>query len=146
MSADYSFDGEKHAQTNGDIDEGGAALHQSNRATHQLNSAQTITRWTGEQGAQDFRSNMVRFFSSVDEMLSAERSAFDTFQANLTAALRDAENTEEANIAALEAINAALLSGGAVAAGSAVSANSPLVASSTPPEDVPTAAGAMPEF
>lgn len=29
MSADYGFDKEKHAQTNGDMDEGGTALNKS---------------------------------------------------------------------------------------------------------------------
>ena len=70
MSADYGFDEEKHAQTNGDMDEGGTALNKSNDATSSLNGAQTVTRWTDEQGAQDFRNSAVRFFSSVDEMLA----------------------------------------------------------------------------
>ena len=54
MSADYGFDEEQHAQTNGDMDEGGDGLTQSNNAVGSLNRAQTASRWTDEQGAQDF--------------------------------------------------------------------------------------------
>lgn len=97
MSADYGFDEEKHAQTNGDMDEGGTALNKSNDAASSLNSAQTATRWTDEQGAQDFRNSAVRFFDSVDEMLVDERAIFDTFQTNLTDAVREAVSSEEAN-------------------------------------------------
>ena len=110
MSADYGFDKEKHAQTNGDMDEGGTALNKSNDAASSLNGAQTVTRWTNEQGAQDFRNSAVRFFSSVDEMLVDERNIFDTFQTNLTDAVREAVSSEEANAVVLEAINRALQS------------------------------------
>lgn len=102
MSADYSFDGEKHAQTNGDMDEGGHGLTQSNDAAGSLNRAQIATRWTDEQGAQDFRNSAVRFFDSVDEMLADERAIFDTFQMNLTDAVREAVSSEESNASVLE--------------------------------------------
>ena len=142
MSADYGFDEEKHAQTNGDMDEGGTALNKSNDATSSLNGAQTVTRWTDEQGAQDFRNSAVRFFSSVDEMLADEREIFDAFQRNLTDAVREAVSSEEANAAVLDAINRALQSGSSVAAAASTSGT----ATSSQPDDAPTAAGAMPEF
>ena len=147
MSADYGFDEEKHAQTNGDMDEGGTALNKSNDATSSLN-AQTVTRWTDEQGAQDFRNSAVRFFSSVDEMLADEREIFDAFQRNLTDAVREAVSSEEANAAVLDAINRALQSGSSVAAAASTSgtATSSSTAPSAQPDDAPTAAGAMPEF
>ena len=103
MSADYGFDEEQHAQTNGDMDEGGDGLTQSNNAVGSLNRAQTATRWTDEQGAQDFRNSAVRFFDSVDEMLADERAIFDTFQMNLADAVREAVSSEEANASVLEA-------------------------------------------
>ena len=148
MSADYGFDEEKHAQTNGDMDEGGTALNKSNDATSSLNGAQTVTRWTDEQGAQDFRNSAVRFFSSVDEMLADEREIFDAFQRNLTDAVREAVSSEEANAAVLDAINRALQSGSSVAAAASTSgtATSSSTAPSAQPDDPPTAAGAMPEF
>nr|WP_303771670.1 hypothetical protein [Schaalia odontolytica] len=148
MSADYGFDEEKHAQTNGDMDEGGTALNKSNDATSSLNGAQTVTRWTDEQGAQDFRNSAVRFFSSVDEMLADEREIFDAFQRNLTDAVREAVSSEEANAAVLDAINRALQSGSSVAAAASTSgtATSSSTAPSAQPDDAPTAAGAMPEF
>ena len=148
MSADYGFDEEKHAQTNGDMDEGGTALNKSNDATSSLNGAQTVTRWTDEQGAQDFRNSAVRFFSSVDEMLADEREIFDAFQRNLTDAVREAVRSEEANAAVLDAINRALQSGSSVAAAASTSgtATSSSTAPSAQPDDAPTAAGAMPEF
>ena len=148
MSADYGFDEEKHAQTNGDMDEGGTALNKSNDATSSLNGAQTVTRWTDEQGAQDFRNSAVRFFSSVDEMLADEREIFDAFQRNLTDAVREAVSSEEANAAVLAAINRALQSGSSVAAAASTSgtATSSSTAPSAQPDDAPTAAGAMPEF
>ena len=148
MSADYGFDKEKHAQTNGDMDEGGTALNKSNDATSSLNGAQTVTRWTDEQGAQDFRNSAVRFFSSVDEMLADEREIFDAFQRNLTDAVREAVSSEEANAAVLDAINRALQSGSSVAAAASTSgtATSSSTAPSAQPDDAPTAAGAMPEF
>lgn len=148
MSADYGFDKEKHAQTNGDMDEGGTALNKSNDAASSLNGAQTVTRWTNEQGAQDFRNSAVRFFSSVDEMLADEREIFDAFQRNLTDAVREAVSSEEANAAVLDAINRALQSGSSVAAAASTSgtATSSSTAPSAQPDDAPTAAGAMPEF
>lgn len=148
MSADYGFDEEKHAQTNGDMDEGGTALNKSYDATSSLNGAQTVTRWTDEQGAQDFRNSAVRFFSSVDEMLADEREIFDAFQRNLTDAVREAVSSEEANAAVLDAINRALQSGSSVAAAASTSgtATSSSTAPSAQPDDAPTAAGAMPEF
>ncbi len=148
MSADYGFDEEQHAQTNGDMDEGGDGLTQSNDAADSLNRAQTATRWTDEQGAQDFRNSAVRFFSSVDEMLADERAIFDTFQMNLTDAVREAVNSEEANASVLEAINRALQSDPsvAVASSAAGTTSAPSTGPSTQPDDVPTAAGAMPEF
>lgn len=148
MSADYGFDEEKHAQTNGDMDEGGTALNKSNDATSSLNGAQTVTRWTDEQGAQDFRNSAVRFFSSVDEILADEREIFDAFQRNLTDAVREAVSSEEANAAVLDAINRALQSGSSVAAAASTSgtATSSSTAPSAQPDDAPTAAGAMPEF
>lgn len=149
MSADYGFDAEKHAQTRGDMDEGGDALNKSNDAASSLNSAQTATRWTDEQGAQDFRNSAVRFFSSVDEMLVDERAIFDTFQTNLTDAVREAVGSEEANAAVLEAINRALQSDPSVAAAAASTAGSTVPSSAAPstqPDDAPSAAGAMPEF
>ena len=148
MSADYGFDEEKHAPTNGDMDEGGTALNKSNDATSSLNGAQTVTRWTDEQGAQDFRNSAVRFFSSVDEMLADEREIFDAFQRNLTDAVREAVSSEEANAAVLDAINRALQSGSSVAAAASTSgtATSSSTAPSAQPDDAPTAAGAMPEF
>lgn len=142
MSADYGFDEEQHAQTNGDMDEGGHGLTQSNDAAGSLNRAQTATRWTDEQGAQDFRNSAVRFFDSVDEMLADERAIFDTFQMNLTDAVREAVSSEEANASVLEAINRALQSDPSVA----VTTSTPYTAPSAQPDDVPTAAGAMPEF
>ena len=148
MSADYGFDEEQHAQTNGDIDEGGDGLTQSNDAAGSLNRAQTATRWTDEQGAQDFRNSAVRFFDSVDEMLADERAIFDTFQVNLADAVRGAVSSEEANASVLEAINRALQSDPsvAVASSAAGTASTPSVAPSAQPDDAPTAAGAMPEF
>ena len=148
MSADYGFDEEQHAQTNGDMDEGGDGLTQSNDAAGSLSRAQTATRWTDEQGAQDFRNSAVRFFDSVDEMLADERAIFDTFQVNLADAVRGAVSSEEANASVLEAINRALQSDPsvAVASSSAGTASAPFAAPSTQPDDVPTAAGAMPEF
>ncbi|MBS6967346.1 MAG: hypothetical protein KH140_00100 [Actinomyces sp.] len=148
MSADYGFDEEQHAQTNGDMDEGGDGLTQSNDAADSLNRAQTATRWTDEQGAQDFRNSAVRFFSSVDEMLADERAIFDTFQMNLTDAVREAVSSEEANASVLEAINRALQSDPSVAAASSAAgtASTPSAAPSAQPDDAPTAAGAMPEF
>ena len=148
MSADYGFDEEQHAQTNGDMDEGGDGLTQSNNAVGSLNRAQTASRWTDEQGAQDFRNSAVRFFDSVDEMLADERAIFDTFQMNLADAVREAVNSEEANASVLEAINRALQSDPslAVASSPAGTTSAPFTAPSTQPDDVPTAAGAMPEF
>lgn len=148
MSADYGFDKEKHGQTNGDMDEGGDGLTQSNDAAGSLNRAQTATRWTDEQGAQDFRNSAVRFFDSVDEMLADERAIFDTFQMNLADAVREAVSSEEANASVLEAINRALQSDPslAVASSPAGTTSAPFTAPSTQPDDVPTAAGAMPEF
>ncbi|MEZ7628968.1 hypothetical protein O3654_08140 [Pauljensenia sp. 20925_1_91] len=148
MGADYGFDEEQHAQTNGDMDEGGDGLTQSNDAAGSLNRAQTATRWTDEQSAQDFRNSAVRFFSSVDEMLADERAIFDTFQMNLTDAVREAVSSEEANASVLEAINRALQSDPSVAAASSAAGttSTPSVAPSAQPDDAPTAAGAMPEF
>lgn len=148
MSADYGFDEEQHAQTNGDMDGGGDGLTQSNDAADSLNRAQTATRWTDEQGAQDFRNSAVRFFSSVDEMLADERAIFDTFQMNLADAVREAVSSEEANASVLEAINRALQSDPSVAAAASTagSTNPSSAAPSAQPDDVPTAAGAMPEF
>ena len=148
MSADYGFDEEQHAQTNGDMDEGGHGLTQSNDAAGSLNRAQIATRWTDEQGAQDFRNSAVRFFDSVDEMLADERAIFDTFQMNLTDAVREAVSSEESNASVLEAINRALRSDPSVAAASSAAGttSAPSAAPSAQPDDVPTAAGAMPEF
>ena len=148
MRADYGFDKEKHGQTNGDMDEGRDGLTQSNDAAGSLNRAQTATRWTDEQGAQDFRNSAVRFFDSVDEMLADERAIFDTFQMNLADAVREAVSSEEANASVLEAINRALQSDPslAVASSPAGTTSAPFTAPSTQPDDVPTAAGAMPEF
>ena len=148
MSADYGFDKEKHGQTNGDMDEGRDGLTQSNDAAGSLNRAQTATRWTDEQGTQDFRNSAVRFFDSVDEMLADERAIFDTFQMNLADAVREAVSSEEANASVLEAINRALQSDPslAVASSPAGTTSAPFTAPSTQPDDVPTAAGAMPEF
>ena len=148
MSADYGFDEEQHAQTNGDMDEGGHGLTQSNDAAGSLNRAQIATRWTDEQGAQDFRNSAVRFFDSVDEMLADERAIFDTFQMNLTDAVREAVSSEEANASVLEAINRALQSDPSVAAASSAAGttSAPYIAPSAQPDDAPTAAGAMPEF
>ena len=148
MGADYGFDEEQHAQTNGDMDEGGDGLTQSNDAAGSLNRAQTATRWTDEQSAQDFRNSAVRFFSSVDEMLADESAIFDTFQMNLTDAVREAVSSEEANASVLEAINRALQSDPSVAAASSAAGttSTPSVAPSAQPDDAPTAAGAMPEF
>ena len=148
MGADYGYDEEQHAQTNGDMDEGGDGLTQTNDAAGSLNRAQTATRWTDEQSAQDFRNSAVRFFSSVDEMLADERAIFDTFQMNLTDAVREAVSSEEANASVLEAINRALQSDPSVAAASSAArtTSTPSVAPSAQPDDAPTAAGAMPEF
>ena len=148
MSADYGFDEEQHAQTNGDMDEGGDGLTQSNNAVGSLNRTQTATRWTDEQGAQDFRNSAVRFFDSVDEMLADERAIFDTFQMNLADAVREAVSSEEANASVLEAINRALQSDPsvAVASSAAGTTSAPSTGPSAQPDDVPTAAGAMPEF
>lgn len=148
MGADYGFDEEQHAQTNGDMDEGGDGLTQSNDAAGSLNRAQTATRCPDEQSAQDFRNSAVRFFSSVDEMLADERAIFDTFQMNLTDAVREAVSSEEANASVLEAINRALQSDPSVAAASSAAGttSTPSVAPSAQPDDAPTAAGAMPEF
>lgn len=91
----------------------------------------------------------MRFFSSVDEMLADERAIFDTFQMNLTDAVREAVSSEEANAAVLEAINRALQSDPSVAAAAASTAGSTDTSSTVPsaqPDDTPTAAGAMPEF
>lgn len=127
---------------------GGDALNKSNDAASSLNSAQTATRWTDEQGAQDFRNSAVRFFDSVDEMLADERAIFDTFQTNLTDAVREAVSSEEANAAVLEAINRALQSAPSVAAAASTagSTNPSSAAPSAQPDDAPSAAGAMPEF
>ena len=148
MGADYGFDEEQHAQTNGDMDEGGDGLTQSNDAAGSLNRAQIATRWTDEQSAQDFRNSAVRFFSSVDEMLADERAIFDTFQMNLTDAVREAVSSEESNASVLEAINRALRSDPSVAAASSAAGttSAPYAAPSAQPDDAPTAAGAMPEF
>ena len=118
---------------------GGRGLTQSNDAAGSLNRAQTATRWTDEQGAQDFRNSAVRFFDSVDEMLADER---------LTDAVREAVNSEEANASVLEAINRALQSDPsvAVASSTAGTTSAPSAAPSAQPDDAPTAAGAMPEF
>ena len=122
---------------------GGHGLTQSNDAAGSLNRAQTATRWT-----QDFRNSAVRFFSSVDEMLADERAIFDTFQMNLTDAVREAVSSEEANASVLEAINRALQSDPSVAAASSAAGttSAPYIAPSAQPDDAPTAAGAMPEF
>lgn len=169
--ADYGFNSSSHAQTHGDIEDGGAALSRSNDATHQLNSAQTQTRWPSEPGTQDFRQKTVAFFDSVNDTLAEEKEIFDTFRTNLSIAEKEAENTEEGNAAVLEAINHALQSdpaatpvpsvpaapsasgtstSGAVASapsasGTGASPSAP-AAPSAQPADAPAPAGQMPEF
>ena len=169
--ADYGFNRSSHAQTHGDIEDGGAALSRSNDATHQLNSAQTQTRWPSEPGTQNFRQKTVAFFDSVNDTLAEEKEIFDTFRTNLAIAEKEAENTEEGNAAVLEAINHALQSdpaatpapsapavpsasgtstSGAVASapsasGTGASPSAP-AAPSAQPADAPTPAGQMPEF
>ena len=168
--ADYGFNSSSHGQTHGDIEDGGAALSRSNDATHQLNSAQTQTRWPGEPGTQDFRQKTVAFFDSVNDTLAEEKEIFDTFRTNLSIAEKEAENTEEGNAAVLEAINHALQSdpatrapsapaapsasgtstSGAVASapsasGTGASPSAP-AAPSAQPADAPAPAGQMPEF
>lgn len=169
--ADYGFNRSSHAQTHGDIEDGGAALSRSNDATHQLNSAQTQTRWPSEPGTQDFRQKTVAFFDSVNDTLAEEKEIFDTFRTNLSIAEKEAENTEEGNAAVLEAINHALQSdpaatpapsapaapsasgtstSGAVAStpsasGTGASPSAP-AAPSAQPADAPAPAGQMPEF
>lgn len=139
--ADYGFNRSSHAQTHGDMEDGGAALSRSNDATHQLNSAQTQTRWPSEPGTQDFRQKTVAFFDSVNDMLTDEKDIFDTFRTNLAIAEKEAENTEEGNAAVLEAINHALQSDPA-----ATPAPSAPAAPSAQPADAPAPAGQMPEF
>lgn len=169
--ADYGFNRSSHAQTHGDIEDGGAALSRSNDATHQLNSAQTQTRWPSEPGTQNFRQKTVAFFDSVNDTLAEEKEIFDTFRTNLSIAEKEAENTEEGNAAVLEAINHALQSdpaatpapsapaapsasgtsaSGAVASapsasGTGASPSAP-AAPSAQPTDAPAPAGQMPEF
>lgn len=169
--ADYGFNRSSHAQTHGDMEDGGAALSRSNDATHQLNSAQTQTRWPSEPGTQNFRQKTVAFFDSVNDTLAEEKEIFDTFRTNLAIAEKEAENTEEGNAAVLEAINHALQSdpaatpapsapaapsasgtstSGAVASapsasGTGASPSAP-AAPSAQPADAPTPAGQMPEF
>lgn len=163
--ADYGFNRSSHAQTHGDMEDGGAALSRSNDATHQLNSAQTQTRWPSEPGTQDFRQKTVAFFDSVNDMLTDEKDIFDTFRTNLAIAEKEAENTEEGNAAVLEAINHALQSDPATpvpsapaapsasgtvasapsASGTGASPSAP-AAPSAQPADAPTPAGQMPEF
>ena len=169
--ADYGFNRSSHAQTHGDIEDGGAALSRSNDATHQLNSAQTQTRWPSEPGTQNFRQKTVAFFDSVNDTLAEEKEIFDTFRTNLAIAEKEAENTEEGNAAVLEAINHALQSdpaatpapsapaapsasgtstSGAVASapstsGTGASPSAP-AAPSAQPADAPAPAGQMPEF
>lgn len=169
--ADYGFNSSSHAQTHRDIEDGGAALSRSNDATHQLNSAQTQTRWPSEPGTQNFRQKTVAFFDSVNDTLAEEKEIFDTFRTNLAIAEKEAENTEEGNAAVLEAINHALQSdpaatpapsapavpsasgtstSGAVASapsasGTGASPSAP-AAPSAQPADAPTPAGQMPEF
>lgn len=135
--------------------DGESALASSNDATHQLNGAQTDTRWTSEQGPSSFRGSTIAFFGSVDEMLADEQDIFDTFRTNLSIAEQEARGTEEANAAILEAINRTLRSDpetAAAAASSAASgasgANSTAGAAtpSTPSADAPTPVGEMPEF
>ena len=169
--ADYGFNRSSHAQTHGDIEDGGAALSRSNDATHQLNSAQTQTRWPSEPGTQNFRQKTVAFFDSVNDTLAEEKEIFDTFRTNLSIAEKEAENTEEGNAAVLDAINHALQSdpaatpapsapaapsasgtsaSGAVASapsasGTGASPSAP-AAPSAQPADAPAPAGQMPEF
>lgn len=169
--ADYGFNSSSHAQTHGDIEDGGAALSRSNDATHQLNSAQTQTRWPSEPGTQDFRQKTVASFDSVNDTLAEEKEIFETFRTNLSIAEKEAENTEEGNAAVLEAINHALQSdpaatpapsapaapsasgtstSGAVAStpsasGTGASPSAP-AAPSAQPADAPAPAGQMPEF
>ena len=169
--ADYGFNRSSHAQTHGDIEDGGAALSRSNDATHQLNSAQTQTRWPSEPGTQNFRQKTVAFFDSVNDTLAEEKEIFDTFRTNLSIAEKEAENTEEGNAAVLEAINNALQSdpaatpapsapaapsasgtsaSGAVASapsasGTGASPSAP-AAPSAQPADAPAPAGQTPEF
>ena len=126
----------------------GTASPSRTDAAGSLNRAQIATRWTDEQGAQDFRNSAVRFFDSVDEMLADERAIFDTFQMNLTDAVREAVSSEESNASVLEAINRALRSDPSVAAASSAAGttSAPYAAPSAQPDDAPSAAGAMPEF
>lgn len=154
--ADYGFNSSSHAQTHGDIEDGGAALSRSNDATHQLNSAQTQTRWPSEPGTQDFRQKTVAFFDSVNDTLAEEKEIFETFRTNLSIAEKEAENTEEGNAAVLEAINHALQSDPAATpapsapaapstSGTGASPSAP-AAPSAQPADAPAPAGQMPEF
>lgn len=159
--ADYGFNSSSHAQTHGDIEDGGAALSRSNDATHQLNSAQTQTRWPSEPGTQDFRQKTVAFFDSVNDTLAEEKEIFETFRTNLSIAEKEAENTEEGNAAVLEAINHALQSdpaatpapsapaapsaSGTSTSGTGASPSAP-AAPSAQPADAPAPAGQMPEF
>lgn len=158
--ADYGFNRSSHAQTHGDIEDGGAALSRSNDATHQLNSAQTQTRWPSEPGTQDFRQKTVAFFDSVNDTLAEEKEIFETFRTNLSIAEKEAENTEEGNAAVLEAINHALQSdpatlapsapaapsaSGTSASGTGASPSAP-AAPSAQPADAPAPASQMPEF
>lgn len=154
--ADYGFNRSSHAQTHGDIEDGGAALSRSNDATHQLNSAQTQTRWPSEPGTQDFRQKTVAFFDSVNDTLAEEKEIFETFRTNLSIAEKEAENTEEGNAAVLEAINHALQSDPAATpapsapaapstSGTGASPSAP-AAPSAQPADAPAPAGQMPEF
>ena len=156
LMADYGFNSSSHAQTHGDMEDGGAALSRSNDATHQLNSAQTQTRWPSEPGTQDFRQKTVAFFDSVNDTLAEEKEIFETFRTNLSIAEKEAENTEEGNAAVLEAINHALQSDPAATpapsapaapstSGTGASPSAP-AAPSAQPADAPAPAGQMPEF
>lgn len=142
MPADYSFDSESHARTRGDMEDGEAALTKSNDSAHELNSAQTSTRWTSEAGPQGFRASAVAFFESVNDMLGEERRIFESFRTNVDLAVRDAQGAEDDNAAIFEAINRAIQSDPSAPVASPPTQAAP----SAQPEDVPAPVGPMPEF
>ena len=106
--ADVGFDSDKHAQTSGDMEEGGQSLTDSTQAISRLMDAQKAEYWSEEEGFQAMRRSLISYLRTEKDVVSNQMVRFEKFDGDVDTAVSAFEAAEQGNTDELARILASM--------------------------------------
>lgn len=104
-STDYGYDQSAQEAAASNVPESSEAVKSTAKASYAQGAAQLRYAWGDESGPAAFRESVTDMFEEISEILQKEDKLITTFETNMRATMKEAENAEWDNEQSLSKVN-----------------------------------------